>query len=83
MKTERIAFDPDEVLDRAMRVYTHGITSINGVETASRQTSEVDLEKMLVILRNVNGVRMVYRIRPDGSLRRDNKKLWAMQDAEG
>jgi hypothetical protein len=66
---ERINYDPDEVLERAIKAWMRQ----DGAPMPSRIDSEVDLDKHEVHLENVNGRLATYRILPDGRLRR--KKL--------
>jgi len=65
-KLERIAFDPDEVLDRAIRLWMRQ----DGASFPSRSDSEVNLETNEVHLENVTGRLATYKILPDGRLRR-------------
>lgn len=64
-KLERIAVDPDEVLDRAIRIWMRR----DGAPFPSRSGSEVDLDSKEVHLENVNGRLATYRILADGRLR--------------
>lgn len=65
-KLERIVFDPDEVLDRAIRLWMRRY----GAPFPSRSASEVNLETNEVYLENVTGRLVTYKILPDGRLRR-------------
>ena len=67
-KLERIAVDPDEVLDRAIRLWMRR----DGAPFPSRSGSDVDLDSNEVHLENVTGRLVTYRILPDGRLRRKN-----------
>lgn len=70
-KVERIAFDPDEMLDRAIRLWMRQ----DGAPIPSRSGSEVDLDKNEVYLENAIGRLATYKILPCGGLRRKKRRL--------
>jgi hypothetical protein len=65
-KLERINYDPDEILERAIKAWMRH----DGAPIPSRSGSEVDCEKHEVHLANVNGSLATYKILPGGRLRK-------------
>lgn len=65
-KLERIDYDPDEMLDRAIRLWMQQ----DGAPFPNHSDSEVDLYKNEVHLENVTGRVATYKIVVGGRLRR-------------
>ncbi len=63
---ERIAYDPDEMLDLAITAWMRS----GRKPIPSRVASEVDCDTNEVHLENVNGRLATYRILPEGRLRK-------------
>ena len=66
MKIEKLDYDPEEVLVRAINLWMRE----GDREQPSFSDSEVDLEKHEVHLRNVKGLLSTYKIMKHGYLRR-------------
>lgn len=78
--------DTEQLLDKAIRLYTGGITEMFGQPTMTRDLCSVDLAAGLVTLRvlldgNIY-TKMIYRINKRGGLNRDNKLWWAAYESE-